>query len=143
MVSVSTQTLKEYNKITISKSVFKYNCNRISRLQSELAKINHEKADSKNYADELEKAMILSQVRHFSEIDALNKKIEEFESFIAAQKLEIKELKANCQNEYEMEKLNIELVEQIDDAAVEQFPEIHMRESFKKMNPTIMKTFQH
>ena len=51
-----------------------------------------------------------------------------------------------------MEKLNIELVEQIDDAAVEhtfetikkdissQFPEIHMRESFKKMNPTIMKT---
>ena len=51
-----------------------------------------------------------------------------------------------------MEKFNIELVEQIDDTAVKQsieaiekdisldFPEIHMRESFRKINPTIMKT---
>ena len=93
--SVATQTLKEYNKITISKNTFKYNSDQIARLQSKLAKIKSEKAESRKYADELEKRMILSQARHSSEIDALNKKIEEFETLIAAQKLEIMELKAN------------------------------------------------
>ena len=151
-VSVATQTLKMYNKITMSKSTFKNNCDRISKLQHTLSKIKHENAQSKKYADDLEKALILSEARHSSEIDTLNKKIEEFETLIAAQKLEIQELKAIYQSDYEVEKFNIELVEQIDDTAVKQsieaiekdisldFPEIHMRESFRKINPTIMKT---
>ena len=96
--------------------------------------------------------MILSEARHSSEIDTLSKKIEEFETLIAAQRLEIMELKDNCQNDHETNYHNIELVEQIDDTNVEQtfeainkdlsseFPEIHMHESFKKMNPTIIKT---
>ena len=37
--SAATQTLKEYNKITISKSTFRYNSDQIARLQSKLAKI--------------------------------------------------------------------------------------------------------
>ena len=144
--------LKMYGKITISKSTFNYNCNQISRLQSQLANAKRENAQCKKYADDLEKAMILSEARHSSEIDTLSKKIEEFETLIAAQRLEIMELKDNCQNDHETNNHNIELVEQIDDTNVEQsfeainkdlsseFPEIHMRESFKKMNSTVMKT---
>ena len=37
--SVATQTLKEYNKITISKNTFRYNSDQIARLQSKLQKL--------------------------------------------------------------------------------------------------------
>ena len=54
------------------------------------------------------------------------------------------ELKVNCQNDHKMDNYNIELVELIDDTKVKQtleaineilsseFPEMNLRESFKK-----------
>ena len=70
-------------------------------MQSQLANVKRENAQCKKYADDLEKAMILSEARHSSEIETLSKKIEEFETLIAAQRLEIMEIKDNCQNDHE------------------------------------------
>ena len=70
-------------------------------MQSQLANAKRENAQCEKYADDLEKAMILSEARHSSEIDTLSKKIEEFETLIAAQRLEIMELKDYCQNDHE------------------------------------------
>ena len=117
--SVATQT-KMHNQITVSKSTFKYNCNQIMNLQSKLANVKCEKAQFKKYADDLEKAMILSEARHSSEIDTLSKKIKDFETLIAAQRLEIMELRVNNQNDHETNNCNIELLEQIDDTNVQQ-----------------------
>ena len=64
--------------------------------------------------------MILSEARHSSEIDTLSKKINDFETLIAVQRLEIMELRVNNQNDHETNNCNIELLEQIDDTNVEQ-----------------------
>ena len=84
VVSVDTQTIKAFIRITISKSTLRNSINKILKLQSKLNKIKSKNAKCKKYANYLEeRGLILNKARYSSEIDIFKKKIEQLEILAA------------------------------------------------------------
>ena len=149
---------KNFSKITIARSTHYYNRIRIQKLRSRLAKITEEMAQK--HADEIKDITISCEAEYSTKLHVLNDKIKQLETVNDEQRLKIHELKDKYKKlksdyDYEMDKSNqeiLELAEQINDSEIATtfrviqnalsmvFPEVQMRESFRKINPTIMKT---
>ena len=150
---VNKAAKKSFNKITIARSTHYYNRHRIQKLQSTLANITKETAQK--HANELKSVTISCEEEYFGKFQALNAKIEELETVNKQQNLKMHELKSRYERlkndyDYEMDKSNqeiLKLAEQINNTEITAtfklfendlttaFPEVHMRESFRKLIP--------